>query len=655
MTALPEKGKLRQMVEMFENERYIPLSGWGKALLPADPQSFTSREGTVGAKTSAEYDTFLLTAGWVFEEEEDWVTAKADVNTDEDGWSYSLDFGGFLSSKSDLAGGELQERSSVVLFDDSSCSIDSSENMPIDLAQMEQINRANAKMGVTPPATPTRTRASTIGAASPEHVYESKGSQEKGLTTVVRRRRLTRWMEFHPLMLLSDEYSKATALSSDSVPPPKLTCNHCDYQELDKLAGALLKALTEASLVAHPRYFDEVKINKLKSGMMSGLELKQQHSDMVDFSLLSDSQRAAQEQEQDKEQGYSFQSTVSRLDAFITSCKSGWATISGSISSDSATSLQEKQAKRESIVATYYYSYPERRAVAEMIIRGSDRRHQFHCEAMDCGSGCHFAPQACPHEGCGLVFSMVHLPSHDEACTYKAVPCTRGCTEMVAKPVKPPKRGDKNKEEEEEGAGGGEGEEQKKFEQVEQVCLVPRREMDKHLEHACPLRPVDCPYGVLGCMAPGLIAVNLVTHLEECSISHSLLLVEQVKRDRDTLGRLEAENSELRKTVAFLVEADSRTEAKIDTAIAGITTATTAKFVAVQKASKEAEKLFFAGVERKFGEKDEVRRRELAAEKERTNAEFRKVAEALRAQKTYTTAEFGKIAQAAQERRNPKK
>ena len=87
----------------------------------------------------------------------------------------------------------------------------------------------------------------------------------------------------------------------------------------------------------------------------------------------------------------------------------------------------------------------------------------------------------------------------------------------------------------------------------------------------------------------------------------------------------------------------------------GITTATTAKFMAVQKASKEAEKLFFAGVERKFSEKDEVRRRELAAEKERTNAEFRKVAEALKAQRTYTTAEFGKIAQAAQERRNPKK
>jgi hypothetical protein len=44
-----------------------------------------------------------------------------DLNTDEDGWSYSLDFGGFTTSKEDLmgVGRELQERSSVVLFDDS--------------------------------------------------------------------------------------------------------------------------------------------------------------------------------------------------------------------------------------------------------------------------------------------------------------------------------------------------------------------------------------------------------------------------------------------------------------------------------------------------------------------------------------------------------
>ncbi len=651
------------MVEVFENERYIPLSGWGKGLLPADPQIYGSREALIGAKTLLEYEKLLLTAGWEFEAE-GWTTATEDLNTDEDGWSYSLDFGGFTTSKEDLmgVGGELQERSSVVLFDDS-YKLDSSEMAPMDLVQMEQLNRANAKLGVTPPATPTRSSVSrsTIGAASPVHTYESKGKQEKSLTSVVRRRRLTRWMEFHPLALLSDEYSKATSLSNESVPPPKLTCDHCDYQELDKLAGALLKALTEASLVAHPRLFDEVKINKLKSAMLACLDLKQQHSDMVDASLLTDLQRAEEEKERGQG-GYSFQGVVERLDAFITGCKSGWATISGSIGSDTS-SQQERQAKRESVVATYYYSKPERDAVAEMIIRGSDRKHLHHCDIIDCGSGCRFAPRTCPHPGCCLTFSAVHLASHDEECPYKPVPCTRGCTEIVSRPAKPPKReketdegGDDKKERREGGEGKGDGEgQEKRFEQIEQACLVPRKDLQKHLEFCCPNRPIECPYGLMGCMAPGLIAKDLVAHLEECSISHSLLLVERVRKDGELLLRLEAENAELKKTVAFLVEADSRTEAKIDTAIAGITSATTAKFLAIQKASKESEKLYFQGVERKFDAAEEARRKEIAVERDRTNTEFRKIAEALKTMRASTNEEFRKIAQAAQERRSNSK
>ena len=95
--------------------------------------------------------------------------------------------------------------------------------------------------------------------------------------------------------------------------------------------------------------------------------------------------------------------------------------------------------------------------------------------------------------------------------------------------------------------------------------------------------------------------------------------------------------------------------ARSDRLVARITSATTAKFLAIQKASKESEKLFFQGVERKFDAAEEARRKEIAVERDRTNAEFRKIAEALKTQRASTNEEFRKIAQAAQERRSNSK
>ena len=90
--------------------------------------------------------------------------------------------------------------------------------------------------------------------------------------------------------------------------------------------------------------------------------------------------------------------------------------------------VEDRVNKRESDISGFFFSYPERRSIAEMIIRGSDRRYQYHCNKQKCGDTCRFRPDFCPHDGCGRILSKIHHAEHDEVCMYKPVPCPRGCT-----------------------------------------------------------------------------------------------------------------------------------------------------------------------------------------------------------------------------------
>ena len=91
---------LRQLIECFENQRYIPISGWTRPGLAGDRQSFTNRDGSAGFKTMEEFEAALLSEGWSFDEEEDWVVANDDVNCDEEGYSYCVGFEGFSEKDS---------------------------------------------------------------------------------------------------------------------------------------------------------------------------------------------------------------------------------------------------------------------------------------------------------------------------------------------------------------------------------------------------------------------------------------------------------------------------------------------------------------------------------------------------------------------------
>jgi hypothetical protein len=674
---MSQDGSLRQLVEAFENERYIPVAGWSKKLLGTDKAwAFGNRDASHGVKTLEEYEKLLLSAGWEFDESR-WAPATQDINTDDQGWSYCLNFPEFHHSKStDEGEGDPDERSSVVHFSDVHM-LDGGGggHGPLSLVELELMNKAALAMQ-TPPTTPYKKASgerdasidrdsSFVVAASPDHVYRSRGYDKGGFTTPTRRRRLTRWMQFRPLLLLSDEYATAKGIGSHTVPPPKLSCEHCDYQELDKLAVALLKALTKASLVAHPRQLDEFKVLRLKSSMLLSLDLKKQHSDMMTASSGTASAAAAADSD-----SYSYQSVLSKLDAYIETCRSNWASLSEATMGGKLTE-EQKKTKRETILATYFFSYSERRSIAEMIIRGSDRKHAFHCDILlevKCGDQCKFAPRRCPHEGCGLTLSHLHLADHDGKCIYKPVPCIRGCTCKVTKPpvkpTKPPKKkGGKGKEkekaaaesddkgEEEDGVStaGKEGGEEEEWR--EEPVLVARRDMDSHLSHACPLRPVECPFHSLGCMAPGLRATDVVGHVEECSVSHSLLLVARVVEQTEVIKTLSKRNHALEETVAKLESANESNDNKVNAVIASVT----AGFAAVQKKNEAKEKTFFEGLDKRVGAKlaetgkglEEAQK----AERERVNGELRKVAEALAAQKAYNMGEFEKIQHAAQEQR----
>jgi hypothetical protein len=76
-----------QTCEIFENQRWLPIVGWGKRLLPTDRERYSSRNGKVGWKTLEDVpppDGFVWgDCAW---------QRVADSSTDPDGWTYAVDF-----------------------------------------------------------------------------------------------------------------------------------------------------------------------------------------------------------------------------------------------------------------------------------------------------------------------------------------------------------------------------------------------------------------------------------------------------------------------------------------------------------------------------------------------------------------------------------
>ena len=76
-------------------------------------------------------------------------------------------------------------------------------------------------------------------------------------------------------------------------PVSGLTCDFCDYQELEKLSHVLHDSFVEGSLRKHPRYVNFSKMNEYKISFYDALDLRNPHSKRVyDFEWVQNACRA---------------------------------------------------------------------------------------------------------------------------------------------------------------------------------------------------------------------------------------------------------------------------------------------------------------------------------------------------------------------------
>ena len=88
VTAAPaSRTQQQEMVDIWENERYYPLRGWTKSLLPADPAPFLSRGETKSYSSLAQVTP---RQDWMWTSE--WAVNTTGMPHDRDGWQYGVSF-----------------------------------------------------------------------------------------------------------------------------------------------------------------------------------------------------------------------------------------------------------------------------------------------------------------------------------------------------------------------------------------------------------------------------------------------------------------------------------------------------------------------------------------------------------------------------------
>lgn len=89
---LPTTEAVSEMQEVFENQRYQPLAGWGSKwpghFLPADPRRWSNRDYQRSSQSRGDLED-ALPPGWIWNT--DWIIDKAGY-VDDDGWAYGPDF-----------------------------------------------------------------------------------------------------------------------------------------------------------------------------------------------------------------------------------------------------------------------------------------------------------------------------------------------------------------------------------------------------------------------------------------------------------------------------------------------------------------------------------------------------------------------------------
>lgn len=466
---------LRRKLEVLENQRYNPLAGgWGpQGLLPTDRAAYSDRDGANGCASIDDVNGTLLSTGWKWEAGGTWEVG-GDASTDSHGWSYAADFSSFGAAAGAVSG-------ATVLGSISSVDV----SPPGDGWQEKNDEGVDEK----------RTDDEAQGALL---VGGLNGSPVKQMMHFVRRRRLGRYQVFD-----AEQLSDCGAF----------TCDHCDLEEVERISAVLLQALASASLKAHPRNLTEAKVNKVKSQMLSALQLR------------GDPIAAGH---------FSSKAIASRLEEFSNEAGSAWSSVSGLLAGGSPL---EMIGRRTADLAHAYFTHEERRLVAGLVIRKHDLSYQYHCDTAGCGQMCVFRRETCPNEHCGTVYSAKWRDEHDKVCPQKTLPCPRTCGDSCT-----------------------------------------RRMMSSHLAQACSLRPAQCPYKDLGCLAD-LCHKDLPFHLDACMPSHLLL----------SLSRIQEQQNVIRDMHQRLLDIEVRTTSH-GQAIVGITAAASTLSATVEMHNKRQDK-----------------------------------------------------------------
>jgi hypothetical protein len=246
------------------------------------------------------------------------------------------------------------------------------------------------------------------------------------------------------------------------------TCDHCDLQELDRLAKAFFDKLIAASLNRHPRNINERKICALKTELLDCLQITN-----VQLNNNNNNQRTASTDSSNSiniqmiSYSYSLVKTIEILDAFVSRCSSTFARASSILKSGDI--YDHFQTRTLEIIP--WFPEDERYEIAKLLIRKLDIEYQYHCSMKRCGETCQFAIEHCPNIPCEIRYSRKWVKEHDDICPEKVILCPRTCDEPYVK----------------------------------------RKLMENHLEIQCSLRPIDCPYHAIGCHPTGNYDIYIYT------------------------------------------------------------------------------------------------------------------------------------------------
>jgi hypothetical protein len=552
-------------INLYENERYIPLSGWSsKALMLTDRSVFSNSDGTDGFATMEEANQSLLSLGWQWDETPWMIDKGIAQETDEDGWRYSSDFTSFSSENP--ANTNISGRKGLMHF-----------------VRRRRLVRNQSFDGEN---------SSFLNV----FLFQS-------------------FLSFSLVQLFCNVMT--------------LTCDHCDLKEVEKLSVLFLEKFAQATMKKHPRNLSPSKVNVLKSLLVLSLQLSDQEvldqlvlqasapsssssasvpvsakrSSSISYfssarskslggngdgegtavavpvkessgeggekeqlnidkendkeeqedkekSVASSSEEIAKEKEKTSSSsssssaslslaqaavshnipgivskyslssssgGYSFLIVDQLLESFVQSSSTALSMASSLIGGSSVTS-NEYYETRKNEIAQRYFSTEERIELAKLLLRKFDHLNAFHCPRRNCGLSCEFRIEQCSNEHCFVYFSHKWWEEHDAICPEKLLFCERGCQESAL-----------------------------------------RKNMNHHLSQECSLRPVVCPYQCIGCARIDLLAKDLSPHIQEELSVHMELVLERLLEHQKVfstvysrLSEVESVNAQTRKEIAVV-------------------------------------------------------------------------------------------------------